>query len=145
MIPDREPANDPEGELATIEGAVRRAASELLRATDAATALRYYAPAATIVSNGVLYPSLDSLAGELKAFYGSLHEIRLAVWDDVRVDVLRSDAAVFTGRFRWRSTDISGAKAELEGVWTAVFVLLGDDWRIGVRHESFLPREGIGD
>ncbi len=124
---------------ATIEEAVKQTASDLLNAKDAVTALSYYAPGATVVSNGFLYPSFDALATELTAFYGALAEIDLAVWDDMRIDVLSANAAVFTGRFRWSSRDTDGVRTNLQGAWTAVFVRDDDRWKIRVRHESFVP------
>lgn len=122
-----------------IEEAVRNTATELLHEVDAAAVLSYYAPGPTVASNGFLYPSFDSLAAELKGFYGTLREINLAVWDDIRVDVIGADAAVFTGTFRWSSTDTAGVRMELEGAWSAVFVRDDDRWKIRVRHESFTP------
>ena len=124
---------------AAIEEEVKRTASDLLNAEDAATALSYYAPGPTVVSNGFLYRSFDSLATELNAFYGSLGEISLAVWDEMTVEVLSANAAVFTGRFRWSSRDTDGVRTDLQGVWTAVFVCDEARWKIRIRHESFAP------
>jgi ketosteroid isomerase-like protein len=124
---------------AAIAEAVKQTACDLLAERDADSILDYYAPSPTVVSNGFLYPSLESLASELKAFYGSLREVSVAVWDGMRVDVVSDSAAVFTGRFSWSSTDTEGEPTNLRGIWTAVFVLVQNRWKIRVRHESFEP------
>ncbi len=126
-------------ERAAIEAAVKETASNHLNSRDATTALGYYEPDATVASNGCLYPSFAAFAAEIEEFYAELREIHRADWDDVRVDVLSTDSAVFTARFRWSSTDAKGLRTDLEGVWTAVFVRGDERWRIRARHESFAP------
>jgi len=116
---------------------VKRTARDLLAERDADTILDYFAPGPTVVSNGFLYPSFESLATELKAFYGSLRDVSVAAWDEMRVDVVSDSAAVLTGRFRWSSTDTDGETTDLRGIWTAVFVFVQNRWKILVRHESF--------
>ena len=124
---------------AAIAEAVKQTACDLLAERDADTILDYYATSPTVVSNGFLYPSFESLATELKAFYGSLREVSVAAWDEMRVDVVSDSAAVFTGRFSWSSTDTEGETTNLRGIWTALFVLVQNRWKIRVRHESFEP------
>ena len=38
----------------------------------------------------------------------------------------------------WESTDTSGQKMNLQGVWSALFVREGECWKIKMRHESFI-------
>lgn len=124
---------------AEIVKAVKQAASDLLRSRDADAALNHYVSGATVASNGFLYPSFDAFATEIREFYSTLHEIEVGAWDDVRVDVLSTTAAVFTATFRWCSTDTAGERFDLRGVWSAVFVRDDGRWKIRARHESFLP------
>ena len=124
-------------QLISIKKAIIRTATELLNAEDEATALSHYMDNATVVSNGYLFPSFESVAAEIQKFYDSLREINLAVWDDIRVDVLSSEVAIFTATFRWSSTDSDGVRMDLEGVWSAVFVRDKHRWKIRFRHESF--------
>lgn len=130
---------------AGIADAVKQTACDLLAERDADAVLEYYVPSPTVVSNGFLYPSFESLASELKTFYGSLNDVRVAAWDEMSVDVVSESAAVFTGRFRWSSTDTEGELTDLGGIWTAVFVLVQNRWKILVRHESFEPSKNGGD
>ena len=122
---------------AAIEAAVKQAALHLLAERDAECILCYYASNPTVVSDGVLYPSFDSFAADIKAFYGSLRDVTRATWDEMRVDVLSDKTAAFTGRFSWTSTDTVGETTDLRGVWTAVFIRAKNRWKIKVRHESF--------
>jgi ketosteroid isomerase-like protein len=124
---------------AAIAEAVKQTACDLLAARDAETVLHFYAPCATVVSNGYVYPSFEAFSSELESFYGSLREVGVAAWGEMRVNVLSETAAVFTGRFSWSSTDAEGERTDLRGTWTAVFVLVEARWRIQVRHESFEP------
>jgi len=114
---------------------------DLLHAKDAETALGFYLQGATVVSNGVLFPSFDAVVAEIRTFYSTLQEINLAVRDEVRVDVISRDAVMFTATFRWCSTDMAGEKLALSGVWSALFVRDEGHWKIHYRHESFLPSQ----
>ena len=123
----------------TIEEAVKQAAWRHLRSEDADSALSCYEPDAIVASHGSLYPSFDSFADDTRAFYADLRQIDLAEWDEMRVQVLNEDAAVLTATVRWSSVNKAGARLELKGVWTAVFVQNAGRWRIRTRHESFEP------
>ncbi len=124
-------------EVAKIEEGVRTAMSDHLHAEDAATALSHYLPDATAVSNGFLYPSFESLSADVEAFYETLAEVNIGSWDQMRIDVLSADAAAVTASFRWGSTDTSGSRTDLQGVWSVVWVYGDQRWRILTRHESF--------
>lgn len=119
-----------------VEVEVRRAAAVHLQARDAATALRHFTDDVIAVSNDRLF-SHDSLASDVREFYGILKEVNDATWEDEHVRVVNDDAAVFTARFRYAFTDVDGRRTDLRGVWTALFVRQGGSWRIRVRHESF--------
>jgi uncharacterized protein (TIGR02246 family) len=122
---------------AAIEEAVKETAWEHLRSKDAETALGFYEPDATVASDGDLYASFEAFAQQARVFYRTLRDIHVAVWDEMHVDVLSPDAAVLTATVRWSSTDTTGVRTDLQGVWTAVFVRRGARWRIRARHESF--------
>ena len=130
-------------QTAEIIAEVQQAAADHLNARDADTALGYYTKDATIVSNGYLYPSFQSFAEHVKAFYASLRKIDLAAWEDIDIRVINAGAAIFTAKFRWRSTDTQGDTLNLQGVWSAVFIREKDCWKINMRHESFPPSENI--
>jgi ketosteroid isomerase-like protein len=123
-------------EVAKIEEGVRTAMSNHLHSEDAATALSHYVPDATAVSNGFLYPSFDALSADVEAFYETLAEVNCAAWDDMRIDVLGADVAGVTARFRWSSTDTTGSRTDLQGVWSVIWVHDNQRWRILTRHES---------
>jgi uncharacterized protein (TIGR02246 family) len=120
-----------------IRAAVKQAAEAHLNAKDADSALSYYAENATIISNGFLYPSLDMFATHIKEFYQTLSEINLAFWDEMQIDVLSNDHAMFSAKFRWSSTNIAGERIDLQGVWTALYARDNNRWKISHRHESF--------
>jgi ketosteroid isomerase-like protein len=128
-----------EKQLSEIKAEVKQAALAHLHAKDAATALSHYRQDATIVSNGFLYPSFQSFAEHIKQFYGSLSRVNLAAWDEIYINVLTVDTAVFTAKFSWSSTATNGVKTDLQGVWTALFIRDKSGWRISLRHESFIP------
>ncbi len=122
-----------------IEAEVKQAALDHLNAKDAATALNHYTEDALVVSNGFLYPTFQSFSEHVETFYSSLNRINLALWDDMYINVLSPDAALFTATFHWSSTDKAGLKTDLQGVWTALFIRKSGTWKIRVRHESFIP------
>lgn len=119
-----------------IENEVRRAALEHLQARDAATALGGFTEDAALVSNARWYSAIE-WAEQIEEFYRTLREVHAAEWEEMRVDVVTSDAAVVTAMFRWSSTDTSGDTIDLRGVWTALYVRERGEWKIRVRHESF--------
>ena len=127
---------------AAIEQAVKRAAWEHLRAPDAETALGYYDADAVVVCDGRWYESFEAFAEDAREFYRTLRDVHVAAWDRVHVEVLADGAAVFTATVRWESTDTSGVRTELAGVWTAIWVRTASGWRITARHESFTPASG---
>jgi ketosteroid isomerase-like protein len=122
-----------------VEEGVKQAAWQHINAEDAASALSWYEPDAIVASHGMLYPSFDRFADDVRAFYGNLREVRIAEWDDMYVQVLSADAAVLTATVRWSSSDNDGVRTDLKGVWTAVFVQDAGRWKIRARHESFEP------
>jgi ketosteroid isomerase-like protein len=124
---------------AAIEEAIRDAAWQHLRAPDADTALGFYEPNAVVASDGRLYESFEAFAQDAREFYRTLREVHLAAWDEMLVDVLDDNAAVFTATVRWSSTDTAGVRTDLRGVWTAVWVRGASGWRLAARHESFAP------
>jgi ketosteroid isomerase-like protein len=126
-----------------IENEVRQAAFDHLNARDAATALSDFTEDAVLVSNARWYSSAE-WAEQIEQFYGTLQDVHIAEWEEMRIDVVRADAAVVTAKFRWSSTDTSGARIDLQGVWTALYVLQNEKWKIRVRHESFEPAETDG-
>jgi len=130
-----------ESQIAQIKAEVKQAAIEHLNAKDAATALSHYTEDAMAVSNDTLYPSFEKLAEDIKAYYDILKEVNLAVWDNMYINVINTDAALVTAKFRYSFTSTNNEKTDLQGVWTALYVRSNGSWKIRVRHESVAPLE----
>ena len=130
-----------ESQIAQIKAEVEQAAIEHINAKDAATALSHYTEDAMAVSNDTLYPSFEKLAEDIKAYYDILKEVNLAVWDEMYINVIDTDAALVTAKFRYSFTSTNNEKTDLQGVWTALYVRSNGSWKIRVRHESFAPLE----
>lgn len=129
-------------QIGQIKAEVKQAAIEHLNAKDAATALSHYTEDAMAVSNDTLYPSFEKIAEHVKAYYDILKEVNLAVWDDIHINVINNDAALFTAKFRYSFTSTSNEKTDLQGVWTALYVRSNGSWKIRVRHESVVTLDG---
>lgn len=126
-----------------IEAEVEQAAADHLNAKDATTALSHYAEDVIAVSNTTILPSRETLAKDVTAYYDILKTVNLAVWDEMHIRVIDRDVAFVTAKFRYSFTDTSNESTGLEGVWTALFVLRDDGWKIRLRHESFVPADQI--
>ncbi|MFQ5825156.1 MAG: YybH family protein [bacterium] len=130
-----------ESQTAKIEAEVKQAAIDHLNAKDATTALSHFTENVIAVSNVKLFPSFEKLAEDVKAYYNILKEVNLAVWDEMHINVINTDAALVTAKFRYSFTDTNNEKIDLQGVWTALYVRSNGSWKIRVRHESFAPLE----
>lgn len=130
-----------EREAAQIEAEVKQAANAHLNAKDASTALSHFTEDVIAVSNVKLFPSYEMLAEDVNAYYNILKEVNLAVWDEMYINVINSEAAIVTAKFRFSFTDTNKEKTDLKGVWTALYVRNKSSWKIRVRHESFAPLE----
>ena len=127
-----------EKQIANIKIEIRETAVKHLNSESAMAALSFYAKDATVISNGVQYPSFESYAEGIKEFYGTLSKINTAAYDDIRINVITKDAALFSAEFRWSSTDTSGSTLELQGVYSALYVREDGQWKMSWRHESFV-------
>ena len=130
-----------ESQIAQIKAEVEQAAIEHINAKDAATALSHFTENAIAVSNVKFFPSFEMLAEDVKAYYDILKEVNLAVWDEMHINVIDTDAALVTAKFRYSFTSTNDEKTDLQGVWTALYVRSNGSWKIRVRHESFAPLE----
>jgi len=130
-----------ESQLVQIKAEVRQAAIDHLNAKDAATALSHFTENVIAVSNVKFFPSFEMLAEDVKAYYNILKEVNLAVWDEMHINVINTDAALVTAQFRYSFTSTNNEKTDLQGVWTALYVRSNGSWKIRVRHESFAPFE----
>lgn len=124
-----------------IKAEVKQAAIDHLNAKDAATALSHFTENVIAVSNVKVFPTFEALAEDVKAYYNILKEVNLAVWDEMTIKVINIDAALVTARFRFSFTDTNNEKTDLQGVWTALYIRQNEDWKIEVRHESFVSIE----
>lgn len=121
-----------------IKAEVKQAAIDHLNAKDAATALSHFTENVIAVSNVKVFPTFEALAEDVKVYYDILKEVNLAVWDEMTINVINIDAALVTARFRYRFTGTNNEKTDLQGVWTALYIRQNGDWKIEVRHESFV-------
>ena len=120
-----------------IENEIKKAAWDHLNARDADTALSHYKPGATVITNGSWFESFKSFEKDVRNFYMSLKEVKLAVWDQIQIQILSPRLALFTGSVLWPSVDKSGSVLKLKGIWSATYSLEKDKWKILLRHESF--------
>jgi len=130
-----------DSQVAQIEAEVKQAAIDHLNAKDATTALSHFTEDVIAVSNVKIFTSFEMLAKDVKAYYNILKEVNLAVWDEMHIHVINTDAALVTAKFRYSFTDTNNKKTDLQGVWTALYVRSNGRWKIRVRHESFAPFE----
>ncbi|MHC4476204.1 MAG: YybH family protein [Planctomycetota bacterium] len=127
-----------ESQIAQIKAEIKQAAIDHINAKDAATALSYYADDVIAVSNDTLFPSFEKLAEDVKAYYDILKEVNLAVWEEMHINVINTDAALVTAKFRYSFTSTNNERTDLQGVWTALYIRRNGSWKIRVRHESFV-------
>jgi ketosteroid isomerase-like protein len=126
-----------ENQITQIKAEVKQAAIDHLNVTDTQTARSHFTDDVIAVSNTQIFPNLEALTEDVKAYYNILKEVNLAVWDEMHINVINKDTAVVTAKFRYSFTDTKNEKTNLQGVWTAVYVRKEDGWKICVRHESF--------
>lgn len=124
-----------------IKAEVKQAAIDHLNAKDATTALSHFTENVIAVSNVKIFPTFEALAEDVKAYYNILKEVNLAVWDEMYINVINIDAALVTAKFRYRFTDTNNEKTDIQGFWTALYIRQNGDWKIEVRHESFVSIE----
>lgn len=123
--------------IEAIKKEVELAANRHLNASDAKTSLSHFTDDVFAVSNIDMYPTLESLASDVKDYYAQLKKVNCARWEDAHIKVISEKAATFTAKFRYEFTCSDSSVVKLRGVWTALFVLVGEDWKIQLRHESF--------
>lgn len=127
-------------QLALIRAEIDKAATDHLHARDADTAMSHFADDVVAISNLRIFPSRQALAEDVRAFYDILQEVNEVVWNDAHIAVVDEHTATFTAKFRYAFTNKDYEMTNLEGVWTALFVRLEGNWKIRVRHETFLVR-----
>jgi ketosteroid isomerase-like protein len=120
-----------------IKKAIMQAALEHLNARDAETALRHYTSDAIVITNGHWFESSKAFEEDVRKFFRSLKEVKLAVWERIRIHVLSSQIGTFSALVRWSSVDNGGEILSLKGTWSAVYGLQNGRWRILLRHESY--------
>ena len=124
-------------QITRIKAEVEKAATQHLNAHDVNTALSHFTDDIIAVSNVNLFPSRESLAAEVREYYKILKKVNHASWKDVHIQVINESAAIFTAKFNYGFTSTNDQITDLEGVWTALFILDKGNWRIRLRHESF--------
>ena len=124
-------------QITRIKTEVEKAATQHLNTKDVDTALSHFTDDVIAVSNVNLFPSRESLAAEIGEYYKILKKVNHASWKDVRIHVINESAATFTAKFNYGFTSINDQITDLEGVWTALFILDKGNWRIRLRHETF--------
>lgn len=124
-------------QLTKIKAEVEQAATTHLNAKDVDAALSHFTDDVLAVSNSKLLFSRESLAADIGEYYKNLKNVNYASWEDVHIHVINESAATFTARFSYGFTNMDDKVVDLEGVWTALFVVDKGVWKIRLRHESF--------
>ena len=137
-----DPSKLSESQVAQIEAEIKQAAIDHLNTKDADTALSHFADDIIAVSNDKLFPSLEKLSEDVRAYYKILKEVNLAAWDEIHIRVINTNAAVFTAKFRYGFTSKDKTRTDLQGIWTTLYVRDKGRWKIRVRHESFVENKG---
>lgn len=137
-----DPSKLSESQVAQIEAEIKQAAIDHLNTKDADTALSHFADDIIAVSNDKLFPSLEKLSEDVRAYYKILKEVNLAAWDEIHIRVISRNAAVFTAQFRYSFTSKDNNRTDLQGIWTTLYVRDKGRWKIRVRHESFAENKG---
>jgi len=137
-----DPSKLSESQVAQIEAEIKQAAIDHLNTKDADTALSHFADDIIAVSNDKLFPSLEKLSEDVRAYYKILKEVNLAAWDEIHIRVISRNAAVFTAQFRYSFTSKDNNRTDLQGIWTTLYVRDKGRWKIRVRHESFVENKG---
>lgn len=126
-----------EKQIGSIKNEVRQAANKHLNAHNADTALDQFSEDVVAVSNLDVFPSKKFLASDVRNYYHSLKKVNYASWEDIHINVISEVVASFTAKFRYEFTGTDDSITKLRGVWSAVFVLVDEVWKIKLRHESF--------
>lgn len=127
----------PKSQIMKIEAEVEQAATAHLNAKDTDTALSHYTDKVLAISNTTAFSTREELKVDISKYYKNLKSVNHASWKDVSVHVINEKAATFTARFSYGFTSMDGETTDLQGVWTALFVLDKEVWKIRLRHESF--------
>jgi ketosteroid isomerase-like protein len=124
-----------------IKEAVKQAANKHLNAKDEKTALSHYMDNVLAISNIQIFPSRESLAADIAEYYKILKKVNYASWEDIHIHVINESTATFTAKFSYGFTSIDDKVIDLQGVWTALYVLDKGIWKIRMRHESLEQKE----
>jgi ketosteroid isomerase-like protein len=126
-------------QIIEIESEIKSTAINHLNSKDAATALSYYTDDAILASNGYVYDSFEELTKMIEGYYDTLSTIDFADYYDMHIDVITTNTAFLTTKFRYRFTDTTGASTDLQGASSALYVRDANRWKMKFRHESLLP------
>ena len=93
------------------------------------------------VLNRATFPSCEALSNLVRDYYFSSDKPRLSEvqfgWDQIRVYVLRPDAAVFHGKYHILQTFTDGRTRNFQEVfWTALHERRDGEWEIVLVHAS---------
>ncbi|MEW8392753.1 MAG: nuclear transport factor 2 family protein [Candidatus Thiodiazotropha sp.] len=119
-----------------IETEVEQAATTHLNVKDKNTALSHFTDDVFAISNTRIFSSREELAAEIDEYYKILKSVNHAEWEDIHIHVINEKAATFTAKFNYGFTSIDDEVTNLRGVWTALFILDHEAWKIRLRHES---------
>jgi len=92
-----------------------------------------------VAENGMIYPTRDSLAASMRAFWGRPGLTAYFTSGPQHVTVLDRDAAVYTGMITGGVRDSAGVETRMTSAWTAVFTRTSEGWKIVAAHLSWPP------
>ena len=125
---------------ADLKNQIMTAATDHLHAKSALEALGHYTKDIVAVSNQNFFESFHTLAEDVTSYYEILKEVKSAHWRDDQIRIINQNVATFTAKFDYCFTTIENKQIDLTGIWSAVFVKIDEEWKIQLRHESFVQK-----
>ncbi len=128
-----------DAQRATIEDAVRTLTNEMISAAEQADIDSIIVNSndsyhTGFISNGVFYPSVDSLGAAFRSSHLREQKIEMS---ETRISVLAHNVAVLTAHGNLSATDTTGNTFESLFAWTFIYTKVNDDWKITHSHQSF--------
>jgi hypothetical protein len=119
---------------------IKQAATAHLHARSATEALSHYTKDVVAVSNQKIFDSYESLAEDVNNYYKILSEVINAEWKAIQIRIIDQNTATFTANFTYCFKTIENETIDLSGVWSALFINVAGEWKIRLRHESFVEK-----
>jgi uncharacterized protein (TIGR02246 family) len=105
--------------------------AESMEARDAERVMSHFTrdSAFLVVTDGMVYPSFDSLYADVRRGYGMFSEVEME-WTSLDVAILSDGVAAVTASYEQRTMMNDGNPRNMNGMWTGVLVRTDGMWRI---------------